>query len=720
MLPPVDVTAPDSKPPPKAVASKKTVTAPEPEQRKRVAKKEPQPRAPVAATAAPAAPAAAPAPTASVPAVNAPKGLALDFAPTPSVDAPAITASSAATITGKMQALPGVAGTTFAPGADRPIVRGLDGNRLRVQEGGIGTGDVSDISEDHAVPVDPCGVDRIDVIHGPESLRYTTKAAGGVVDATTNTIPTSVPVNGVSGEVRGGISSVDHGRDGCFRTSAGAGGFVAQASGFDRHASDYRIPGGVQENSFVDSHGYSFGGSFVGPDGFIGVAFSHFDSLYAIPGIESAEVKSRIDMHQDKVAAKGEWRMQDAGLSAIRVAFGYANYAHNELDFDSAAGADAVGSRFTNKEYEGRIEADHAPLATAFGSLRGTAGIQLSSRDLTGLSFEGDSLLEPGTTRKAAGFLFEELRITRQFRLLGSLRLESDDVSGSTYANITAPGLPLTGYDRSFFTVSGSAGMLYDLPIGVTARLTALYAERAPEAQELFSKGAHDATGTFEIGNPNLGIEKSTTIEGGFKRDTGRFRFDATAYYTIYDGFIYRQLTGGTCDVTIDSCSPAGGGGDLKQVIFGQKNATFYGSELTGEYDVGHVGPGVWGVAGRYDFVRARFEDGENVPRIAPHKLGGGIYYRDAAWQARIDVLHAFRHTQTGFDETDTSGYTLLNAGISYTMKLASGTTTPPEFTIGLKGENLLDDDVRNSASFKKDEVLQPGRNVRLYGIVKF
>lgn len=722
-LPPVIVTQPKEEPPakPKAVAVKK----PKPEPGEAAPAKPKVVKSAPAATTPQTAASAPPAALVTAETLTPPSGttvvVAESFAPVQTASGAEITATHGATITDTLQTLPGVTGSTFAPGADRPIVRGLDGNRLRVQEGGLGTGDVSDISEDHAIPIDPCAVDKVDVIHGPAALRYTTKAVGGVVDAETNRIPTAVPTHGVSGEVRGGISSVDNGRDGCFRATAGAGGFVVHASGFDRHADDYHIPGGVQPNSFVDSNGYAFGGSYIWKDGFAGVAYARFNSLYAIPGIDSAASRSRIDLGQDKITAKAEWRVRDFGIEAVRAWFGFTNYAHNEIDFDAASGADIIGSRFVNKEHEGRFEVDHTRLVTPLGVLRGTAGIQVSNRDLVGLSFGGgDNLFEPTTTRKTAGFLFEELQVTKPLKLLGSVRVENDAVSGSTYADITAPALPLVQYDKSFDTISGSLGAAYDLPLGVTARLSLLYSERAPEAQELFSKGAHDATGTFEIGNPNLTVEKARTIEGGFKRDTGDLRFDTTAYYTKYQGYIYRALTGETCDVTIGSCSPGGGGGDLKQVIFGQRDATFYGVELTGEYDVAQVWRGVWGIAGRYDFVRAQFDRGENVPRIPPHRLGGGLYYRDGEWRARADLLHAFRHDEIGFDETPTSGYTLLNAEASYTFKLAADGRIVPEFVIGLKGENLLDDDVRNSASFKKDEVLQPGRNVRLFGIVRF
>ena len=117
----------------------------------------------------------------------------------------------------------------------------------------------------------------------------------------------------------------------------------------------------------------------------------------------------------------------------------------------------------------------------------------------------------------------------------------------------------------------------------------------------------------------------------------------------------------------------------------------------------------------------ARFDDaqGGNVPRIPPHRAGAGIYYRDINWLARIGFLHAFDQNRIGENETPTEGYTLLNADLAYTFKLDPRLGAIPEMTIGLKGLNLLDDDVRNHVSFKKDEVLEPGRTIRLYGIIK-
>ena len=617
--------------------------------------------------------------------------------------------NSGATLTDALQNKPGITGSNFAAGANRPVIRGFDTYRVRVQEDGIGTHDVSALSEDHAAPIDPNAADRVEVVRGPATLRYGSQAIGGVVSAENSRIPDAIPARGIAGTVFGGLTSVDEGADGGFKVTAGGGGFAVHADAFKRDADDYDTPRGRQENTYVQSNGGSVGASRVWDDGFIGVAYAHFESLYGIPGVEAVEENSRIAMNQDKILAKGEWRPRAYGLEAARFWFGASDYEHNELVDEGE-----IGSRFTNEEQEGRFELQHMPVVTSLGVLHGAAGMQFGHRDLTATSFEGgDNLLEPNTTHTTAGFIFEELQATRQLRLQAAGRIEHANVEGSTFDDIEAPSPGLAAFDKSFVPVSASAGALYELPMSVVARLTAQYVERAPDAGELFSKGVHEATGTFEIGDPNLGKEKASTIEIGLKRSAGAFRFDTSAYYTAFDGFIFKQLTGDLCDDELATCGTTGS--ELKQVVFRQRDATFYGVELAGEYDVARLWRGVWGVSAQYDFVRAEFSDGENVPRIPPHRLGGGLYYRDANWAAGINLLHAFEQDEIGFNETPTKGYTLLGASVSYTVPEAADR---PQMTIGLKGDNLLNDDVRNHVSFKKDEVLEPGASVRLFGSI--
>jgi iron complex outermembrane recepter protein len=633
-------------------------------------------------------------------------------------------ANRGATITDTLQHKPGISGSTFTAGSNRPVVRGLDNFRVRVQENGVGTLDVSSLSEDHAVPVDPFAAGRVEVVRGPATLRYGSQAIGGVVAVENQRIPTFVPEGGVSAEVKGGLSAVDDGRDGAFQATLGSGGVALHADGFVRRADDYDTPNGRQFNTFVDSEGFSVGTSLIGPSGFIGVAFTRVESLYGIPGEEAAEARPRIDLEQNKWMVKGEWRIKDFGIDAVRVWFGASDYAHNEVRFEEGEG-DIVGTRFTNEEYEARAELQHSPFKTAVGELNGALGVQWGSKNIAGVAVDEpiDGLLDPADVRTVAGFWFEELELSNALRLQAAARIEHAEARGNGFTDVSNPDAPVAfAGERAFTPFSGSLGALYELPLGVVARVTGQYVERAPDAAELFSKGVHEATGTFEIGNPNLDVEDARTIEFGLKKAGGPLRFDASVYATRYAGFIFKEFTGAGCAETLDTCNDVFGPDEetLDQVIYQQRDATFYGAEIAVQYDVAPIWRGVWGIDGQYDFVRAEFDGGENVPRIPPHRLGGGLFYRDANWFARTGVLHAFDQDQIGFGEIETPGYTLVSAELSYTTALNPIDGIGTSMTIGLKGENLADEEVLNHTSFKRrEDVLLPGASVRLFGSIK-
>lgn len=637
------------------------------------------------------------------------------FVPVTVVTERDVLAAQGANVTDALDQRPGITGSNFAAGASRPIIRGLDNTRVRVQENGIGSHDVSTLSEDHAIPIDPFAAKRIEVIRGPATLRYGSGAIGGIAAVENDRIPTAIPPHGISGELLGGLTSVDDGREGAFAATAGANGIAVHVDGFKRDAADYDTPNGRQLNSFVEAEGLSGGGSYIWKDGYIGLAYSSYRSLYGIPGEEAVEERPRIDLDQDKLQAKGEWRLASHGIEAMRFWFGASDYEHAEIVGDE----NEVGQRFTNDEIEARFEVEHMPVLVSLGRLRGAVGAQIGHRETSGQSLEGgDSLLDPADTRSVAAYAFEELEISPTTTFQAAARVEHANVEGANRLDPLNPDAPVIGIERDFTPVSGSLGVLYKLPQGMVLSLTGQYAERAPEAQELYSKGIHEATGTFEIGNPDLEIEVAKSVEIGLRRAKGAFRFDATAYYSQFDGFIFKQLTGVECGEELASC---GDEDELDQVLFAQRDATFYGAELAVQYDVAPIWRGVWGVEAQYDFVRAEFDDGENVPRIPPHRLGGGIYYRDVNWFARLGVLHAFDQNEIGAEEIATPGYTLISAELSYTNKLPDASVLGTEYTIGIKGENLGDDEVLNHASFKRrEDVLLPGANVKAFAKFNF
>ncbi|MGD9869403.1 MAG: TonB-dependent receptor, partial [Hyphomicrobiales bacterium] len=611
---------------------------------------------------------------------------------------------------------PGITASTFAPGASRPIIRGLDNFRVRVQENGIGSHDVSALSEDHGVPIDPLAAEKIEVIRGPATLRWGSEAIGGTVSVDNNRIPDAVPVSPRI-ETRGAHTTVDGGLEGAVLLDAGKGPFALHFDAYSRSADDYSIPGPdkKQANTALQQDGQAVGGSLVFDRGFLGLAYSHFTSLYGIPGEEAAERNLQIDMEQHKLTAKGEYRPALPAIDAVKVWFGVTDYTHDEVE-DEGNGKE-IGSTFDNLEREGRTEVLFAPRATPFGQATTAMGLHLRSRDLSA-SGEGGELLAPNTTQSIAGFLFEEVQVTPRLKVQAAGRIEQVDVKGTTAlfpaGLIPPPDEPdEQDFDLGFAPASTSLGMLYDLGRGVTFGMTGQYVERAPDTLELFAKGPHEASETFEIGNPFLGKEKATGGEISLRRKQGRLRFDAAAYYTQFEGFIFKRLTGIECNEEFDSCgAPDPNEEILTQIAYSQADATFYGMEASGEFDLFAVWRGHLGIDAQYDRVTASFEDGGAVPRIPPERAGAGLYYRDNALFARVGFLHGFRQDRIAENETPTDGYTLLNAELAYELKDLDGGR---QVTVGIVGTNLLDDDVRNHVSFKKEDVLLPGASVKFF-----
>jgi iron complex outermembrane receptor protein len=483
---------------------------------------------------------------------------------------------------------------------------------------------------------------------------------------------------------------------------------------------DQTLPfNGRQPNSSQRADGQSVGGSYVFDAGFVGVAVTRNAAFYRVPGLESTETNTRIDMEQTKVTSRGEYRPQANGIDAVRFWFGHTDYKHDELA--NEGGFDGVQQTFTNKEQEARVEVQFTPFDLRFATLTTALGVQGMNQRLTAPGLEG-GLFDPNRTTSVAGFLFNEFRFSPTLRAQVSGRIEQAHVTGSVPDLFVDPNVNIAR-DRRFTPKSGALGFLKDLPWDLVGSITAQYVERAPRAPELLSRGVHEATETFDIGNPNLKIEAARTVEIGIRRPRGQFRFEATAYYTRFSNFIFRNLTGFTCDETIDTCDDpinGGAGGELNQAIYSQRDATFRGGVFQSQLDIAPLGTGIFGIENQFDVVRATFSDGTNVPRIPPVRVGGGVYWRDANWLARVNLLHAFSQNDiAATGETPTDGYNLLKAELVYTTPLSPNDFGARFLTVGISGNNLLNEDIRNSVSFKKDEVLMPGRGVRFFATFK-
>ena len=366
------------------------------------------------------------------------------------------------------------------------------------------------------------------------------------------------------------------------------------------------------------------------------------------------------------------------------------------------------------------MEAQLVPFNLRFATLTTAIGTQSGHQELTAPSPDNAGLWDPNSNWRIAGYIFNEFKFSQTTKAQIAGRIEQVSLSGLGRSFDAAGTMTATPASPSYTPMSASAGLIQKLPWDLVGSITAQYIERAPKPAELFSGGPHDATNTFDKGNPNLGIEAAQSIEVGVRRATGPFRFEATAYYTRFNGFIFRQLTGNTCNGDTGACGP--GVGDLNEALYSQANAIFRGGEFQSQWDLVPVANGFAGIESQFDVVRATFTDGTNVPRIPPVRVGGGIYWRNDAWFARVRLLHAFAQNDIApVAETPTPGYDDLRAEVSYTWKSSKPRTDQlSEMTFGLVGTNLLNQDIRNSVSYTKDQVLLPGASARLFARLRY
>ncbi len=682
-------------------------------------------RRPAPAPTPPPAPTPTPQPTTASP-FNPP------YAPLSTITSTQIQASQSQSFGNLFFTTPGATSAGIAPGAARPILRGLADFRVRIQENGIGSADVSNLGQDHGVPIDPLTIQRTEIFRGPAALRFGSQAVGGIVEAINNRIPTFAPPGGVAAELRAAGTTVNNGWETGLLLDAGSRNAAIHADVFGRRSDDYRIPSypylfppdpapvvnGRQPNSSLHSEGGAVGGSYLFDGGYAGVAISRFASDYHVPGLEAAASQTHIRLEQTKITSKGEYRPYSAAIAAVRYWAGYTDYKHDEIGL-TALGFDQIAATFKNRESEGKIEVELIPVLTPIGALTSFIGAQVGHSQL---DTSGEALLFPARTRTTAAYFFNEMQHTPTLRTQLAGRIERDNVTGTAVTfppNFLPPPDDPTSSpaDLTFLPKSISFSVIKDLPSYLVASLNLQRIERAPRALELFSKGPHDATQTFDIGNAGLTIETAKNVEVGLKRIDGTFRFDAKAYYTRYDNFIFQQPTGIFCGEEFATC---GVETELLQTFIAQRDANFRGAEVAWQWDVAPLSTGIFGLDGQFDTVRATFTDGSNVPRIPPTRVGGGAYWRSDNWFVRMGLLHAFAQTDLGAFETPTASYNLLKLEVVHRKFWQYSPWGPVEVTTGIVGDNLLDADVRNSAQFHKDEILLPGRNVKFFLNVKY
>ncbi len=585
---------------------------------------------------------------------------------------------------------PGVAASSFGAGASRPVIRGLSGDRIRILENGVGSQDVSNTSPDHGVTIEPTLVEKIEIVRGPASLLYGTNAVGGIVNIFDNRIPEELPEGIVTGtaEVRGGL--VDKERTGVASLTTPVGPIAFNVSGFLKRTDDYDIPGYARTGalraeseleydeprrrvpfSATEGDSFSVGGSYIFDTGFFGVAVSEFNTNYGVPngeeGISIDGIRRRLDL-------RGEIREVSDLIKKISTKVGVVDYEHTEFEIDEA------GTKFTQDGLDARIELAHKTLA----SFDGVIGVQVQTSDFEA---QGEEAFQPPTeTATISGFIFEERPLSED--LIGQFGIRYD------HNTIESRGFPgESAQDRSLSTLSQSLGAVWSMPRDYTLALSLAHTERAPTGQELYAAGPHVATAAYEIGDAELDRERSLGTDITLRKNSGSLRGSFGIFHNRFWNYINLAPDGSTED-------------DLPVYLFKGVDADFYGAESQiSYYFIDAAGESLHvDLQPEYLYAEERETDSP-LPRITPLRIKTGVtYYHQDFARARIEAQRVFAQERNAAFETESDGYTLVNAFISREIPCDD-----LKLEVYLRGTNLANEKARNHVSFIKDITPLPG-----------
>jgi iron complex outermembrane recepter protein len=590
----------------------------------------------------------------------------------------------------------GVSTTDFGRGAGRPVIRGQGGPRVLLLENGIGTMDASDVSSDHEVSIDPAHAEQIEILKGPATLLFGSGASAGVVNVADGRLPSRLE-RGLRAQVRSGLGSNADERNASARLGYGlARGtqFALDAAWLD--SEDYTPGDGAARvrNSAVEKRSGAVSVAQIGDRGSIAASASVFETEYGLP----IEPTAFIDLEQDRIDLEARVDRPMQGFESLRLRWGQGDYEHTEFEAPGEP-----GTVFRNDQDEGRVELAHVP----FAGLQGVLGVQRRDRAFQAI---GDEAFVPSTDTRALGVFLVERAATGFGSLEFGVRLDREH-NDPRDAALRA---------RRFDPVSFSAGALFELNAHYHLKLYATRAQRAPVTEELYSFGPHLATGSFERGRDDFGLERAHNLELSLDRHGDALSWRLNLYAQRIAEYIYQREVDAGLDADGSGSANADGvadrvddggrfdpAGDLLLVDYDAADARFWGAE-------GEIGY-AWQAAGSQwrarvfgDLARGRIDGGDALPRMTPARAGAGLHAHRGAWSASLDLMRVLRQDRIASLETATPAYSMLGADLDWTVAAPGGSS----LLLFLRGRNLLDQEGRRHTSFIKDVAPLPGASV--------
>jgi len=572
--------------------------------------------------------------------------------------------------------MPGVSNSSYGPSVGRPVVRGMDGDHIQILQNGLGNLDVSSLSADHGVSIDPLIIEQIELIRGPASLLYGNGASGGVINTVDHRIPKEA-LTGITGRAESRYESVNRGKSNAAVVDLGNSSFVIHMDAYNRNTENLSIPGeavskysneasrgkGTLLNSSSNTYGGAMGASMIFDNGYAGLSFSNHNSNYGSP----KESAVRLDMESNRWDFSSELKELPSFFNRIKVRMSNTDYQHSEINDG------VIETTFKNKGTGGSFEMGHKEL---YG-LSGLIGFAFDNSQFKSI---GDESFAPNSqTISQSIYMLEEYKFN-QHKISFALRRAEHQIDSIE--------------NKSFSTNNASIGNEYVLNDVWTVKTNINHLERAPSYFELFADGVHAATGQYIVGNSSIKNEVSNGIDFNIKRKDVSNTTSISAYYNYFNNYIGSFNTGTQRD-------------GMDEAIFKSVKASFKGVELESKQLVAdNLTANI-----RAEYVIAKNEDtGSYIPRIAPLKMGIGSTYQKERYSLNINLLHAFAQNKLSVNELKTDAYTNLSLLATYQI--------PVKYNIELftRANNLLNEDIRDATSYIKDIAPQGGRSI-MFGV---
>ncbi|OZB97180.1 TonB-dependent receptor [Alteromonas macleodii] len=650
----------------------------------------------------------------------------------------------AATLGDTLEKLPGVQSNFHGNVASTPIIRGLSGPRVLITQNGLDVSDVSRVGPDHAVASEASTAKQIEVLRGPATLFFGSGAIGGVVNVVDQRVPTSTETRG---EFVLETQTVNDQKLGTFNVTTGVDNMAFYADGFYRDSNDYETPvapdiddpdgAHVVENSNEESSGFTLGTSYLFDQGYVGVAVERFEREYGVPGhSHGGDTSVFADLEQTKYQLLGEYNFTNDFLQSVHFRAGYTDYEHAEVE------GGLVGTTFSNETEELRVELLHKPMA----GWRGGISLHYKGSDVFA---QGEEAFTPPSEMEMFAVALMEERHFGDFLVQLGARAESVTLDASS---VLLPELDAHEHDdehdhdehahdehehegsefvrqfavdQEFTPISLSVGVVYTINESYNVGVSLSRSERAPSASELLSFGPHIGTRTYEIGalfdlseegefvlsQTAIDLETANNIDLTFRKTQGDVGFVFNAFYNQVDNYYFQEETGLFAESGHDHDHGEEGHGEeghdehsdeLPVYLFGSADAILHGFELQV----------AWQTTDNLkldffaDYVKARLKDGGALPRTSPMRVGSHVAYTLDNIRADLDITYFAKQDDISTFETETDGYTLVDASITYDIPLGD-----IDLSVYLSGENLTDEEARVHTSFLKDIAPRPGRN---------